>query len=54
MQFGFYDASSGGMEARKRIYAEWRERWIAEGMPWNGAEQPPQNWDPRRQLKNLT
>jgi len=37
-------------------YDEWRERWVALGMPWDSAdlEEPPAGWDPRRQLENLS
>jgi hypothetical protein len=54
MQFGYYDATPGGPEDQRRIYAEWRQRWIDDGMPWNSAGQTPTpNWDPTEQLKRL-
>jgi hypothetical protein len=54
MQFGYYDATSGGPERQQEIYKEWREQWIDEGMPWNGEGQsPPPDWDPAEQLKRL-
>lgn len=32
-------------------YEQWREKWIADGMPWRGlGQKPPKNWDPRAQL----
>jgi hypothetical protein len=33
-------------------YDEWRQRWIALGMPWESSEvrPPPAGWDPLRQL----
>jgi hypothetical protein len=34
--------------------ATWRERWIAEGMPWRDLEPPPVGWDPKTQLAALT
>lgn len=36
-------------------YESWRERWIAEGMPWRsaGIEDPPVGWDPQAQLHQL-
>lgn len=36
-------------------YDEWRERWIAAGMPWDsaGIEPPPAGWDPKKQLEEL-
>ena len=54
MQFGYYDATPDGPEGRERIYALWRERWINDGMPWNGEGQlPPPNWNPAEQLCRL-
>jgi hypothetical protein len=37
-------------------YATWRARWIALDMPWDseGIESPPDGWDPKAQLANLT
>lgn len=36
-------------------YESWRNRWIAQGMPWwsTGIDDPPAGWDPRAQLRNL-
>jgi hypothetical protein len=54
MQFGYYDATPEGSEGRLRIYAEWRQRWIAEGMAWNSTGQaPPTGWNPVEQLKTV-
>ena len=54
MQFGYFDATPEGPEGRRRIYAEWRQRWIADGMPWNDEGQPPPpDWNPTEQLKRL-
>src|SRR3954454_23354100 len=44
-QFGVDD------EDRGETYAGWRERWIAEGMPWRSASPAPAGWDPRAQLR---
>lgn len=34
--------------------AEWRARWVAEGMSWDrGGSAPPSGWDPVAQLKNI-
>lgn len=48
-EFGFDDQSEGV------TYAEWRTRWIRDGLPWrSSATRPPENWDPREQLARLT
>lgn len=55
IQFGYYDfTTTDEMSRRTAIYAEWRQRWVNDGMPWNGAAQPPANWNPAEQLKKLT
>jgi hypothetical protein len=48
-QFGVTD------DDRRFTYDEWRERWIAAGMPWRdeGIQPPPPGWDPRKQLQRL-
>ena len=34
--------------------SEWRERWIADGMPWRGVGRPaPLGWNPTEQLESL-
>jgi hypothetical protein len=54
MQFGYYDFTTAEeLERRIAIYAEWRQRWVNEGMPWNGAGRPPPDWNPAEQLKRL-
>jgi len=54
MQFGYYDFTGPEeLEPRATIYAEWRQRWVDEDMPWNGASQPPAGWNPAQQLKKL-
>lgn len=36
-------------------FEEWRQRWIAIGMPWGNDEiEKPENWNPREQLQNLS
>lgn len=36
-------------------YEQWREKWIKEGMNWGGGHsKPPEGWDPKKQLKNLS
>jgi hypothetical protein len=33
---------------------DWRERWVAQGMPWESTIlAPPDGWDPRLQLRNV-
>ena len=35
-------------------YEEWREKWIAKGIPWEAdINYKPENWDPRRQLLTI-
>ncbi|GAB5902283.1 hypothetical protein OKHIF_03840 [Mycobacteroides chelonae] len=48
-QFGFDDLSEGYSDA------DWRDRWVAEGMQWHGGPDmpPPANWDPEKQLSEL-
>jgi hypothetical protein len=29
------------------------KNWIAHGMPWNSVNHPPDNWDPRNQLRSI-
>lgn len=54
IQFGYTDHAGGDHSKRKVLWAEWRERWIANGCPWlNNGWPPPEDWDPQRQLQNL-
>jgi hypothetical protein len=48
-QFGVTDDDKG------YTYESWRDRWVAEGMPWwaRNIEPPPPGWDPAQQLRNL-
>jgi hypothetical protein len=33
---------------------EWRERWVAQGVPWESKMvAPPDGWDPPLQLQNV-
>jgi hypothetical protein len=35
-------------------HEEWRQRWIADGMPWRSPVDPvPPGWDPVAQLRNI-
>lgn len=41
-------------EDRGYTFAQWRAKWIKEGMQWNeGDSEPPVGWNPRRQLLNV-
>jgi hypothetical protein len=47
-QFGKSDDDDGWS------YAAWRERWVADGMPWDrGSSEPPEGWDPQAQLRTV-
>jgi len=47
-EFGVSDDDEG------QSYTEWRERWIAQGMPWQSAGvSPSPGWDPTAQLAEL-
>lgn len=47
-QFGVDD------EDRDISYENWREGWVAAGMPWRSdGIRPPRGWDPAKQLKGL-
>jgi len=56
IHFGYNDAAGGDPAGRARIYDQWRQRWISDGMPWHSAkaESPPPGWDPASQLKRIT
>src|SRR4051812_30863439 len=35
-------------------YEEWRNHWIARGMPWRGiSTRPPEAWNPTEQIQSL-
>jgi hypothetical protein len=53
IQFGYTDAAGGNLQRRQAIYQQWRERWIAEGMRWSSKSAPPEDWNPRAQLRNI-
>jgi hypothetical protein len=54
IQFGYTDAAGGDLQARERLYQEWRLRWIAQGMLFkHKGNALPQNWDPISQLKRI-
>ena len=48
-QFGVSD------DDRFITYEQWREKWVAAGMPWNGIGiRPPWGWKPEEQLRRVT
>jgi len=55
IQFGYHDDCEGNDEhARRKIYEDWRNRWIAQGMKWSIQElHPPEGWDPIEQLRSI-
>jgi len=47
-QFGVDDDDKG------LTYAQWRQRWIADGAEWwSSKTKPPANWDAEKQLATL-
>jgi ribosomal protein L37E len=47
-QFSYTDLHDG------YSYAQWRQKWIAEGMIWDeGNSSPPKGWNPRTQLRMI-
>ena len=52
IQFGYDDhAVWEDASLRESIYLEWRRKWIRAGMPWSSVgQEPPPNWEPRKQL----
>lgn len=57
IQFGYTDFAGGDVEKRRQLYENWRKEWIQNGMKWwsidNPLRQPPLNWNPHKQLKNI-
>jgi len=53
IQFGYEDAAGGDPARRRQLWREWRERWVADGCPWRGASPPPDDYDPKRQLRRV-
>lgn len=47
-QFGVSDDNAG------IGFHEWRKTWIDRGMSWEGSSDPPEGWNPKEQLRNLT
>lgn len=35
------------------FYRRWRQEWIQNGMKWWSIDNPPLDWNPRKQLKNI-
>lgn len=53
VQFGYADAAGGDPDRRVALWREWREAWVADGMPWRGVGKPPEDFDPDTQLARL-
>ena len=54
IQFGYTDAAGGDINTRKKIYREWRKKWINESMMWwSDSRKPPNDWNPEKQLANI-
>jgi hypothetical protein len=53
---GFHFGVTEWDEFEPITLAEWRAIWIKDGMPWRslGNIHPPLNWDPVKQIRNLT
>jgi hypothetical protein len=34
-------------------YDEWRQEWVADGMPWRSSRPRPCCWDPDEQVKRI-
>lgn len=46
-EFGYDDDAVG------ITHEQWRQKWIAEGMPWRGHAKEPPHWNPKKQLENI-
>jgi hypothetical protein len=54
IQFGYTDFAGGDVKRRAELYHEWRNRWIAKGMPWHDpGNAPPPDWNPTKQLQEF-
>jgi hypothetical protein len=53
IQFGYDDFAGGDLNLRRETYAQWRQKWIAEGMPWRGSRKPPEAWAPATQVSRV-
>ena len=56
IQFGYHDdVANHDVIARGEIWKKWRQKWVENGMPWSSVGiKPPSDWDPVKQLKNVT
>jgi hypothetical protein len=55
IQFGYDDFAGGDVDARRNVYAAWREEWRAGGMRWwSPTPPPPRGWDPVSQVRRVT
>lgn len=46
-QFGYDDDAVG------HTFADWRNQWVADGMPWRGSTKTPKDYTPQEQLKHI-
>lgn len=55
IEFGYHDdALLEDPKDRQKVWDEWRKHWIEGGMKWwSKAREPPENWNPVVQLKNV-
>ena len=54
VQFGYTDSTGvDDLAARVERYREFRQEWIAAGMPWRGAGDQPNDWSPEEQMERL-
>jgi len=54
IQFGYDDFAGGQPELRPRIYAQWRDKWMREGMRWSSRGiEPPPGWNAAEQLRRI-
>lgn len=50
IQFGYDDAEPS---KRAQLHVQWRQRWIAEGMPWWSGRGEPSGWNALEQVRRL-
>ncbi len=57
IQFGFDDvtALTEKISSRNIFYLGWRSKWKLDGMRWwSESRMPTEDWDPVRQLENIS
>jgi hypothetical protein len=53
-QFGLDDAAGGFLDRREWVHRQLRERWQVDGCTWSSTRPIPRDWDPLRQVSDLT